>query len=251
MKIILWIYNHTFSFDHIVSEHANITPDFFFIQIGVADGKSGDPIYKHVLKYKWSGILIEPVRHLFDKLVKTYAGQDNLTFENIAMSDKNGFRDFYRLKEDDKLKDWQGQLGSFSKKHVLKHREDIPETAIEKYLTTENVRCITLGELLKKYNVKKIDLLQIDAEGYDYEIIKQLDFDSIKPKIINYEHKHLDKSNRKKCKLLLKKNGYTIFEFFPDTVAFLNLNPPLIKHIYAARLGYTLIRVLFKLHILI
>ena len=41
---------------------------------------------------------------------------------------------------------------------------------------------------MKTYKIKKIDLLQIDTEGYDAEIILNIDFDLMKPKIIRFEH---------------------------------------------------------------
>ena len=52
----------------------------------------------------------------------------------------------------------------------------------------EKVRCTPFTQLLEDYQVEKIDLLQIDAEGYDAEIILNIDFNWIKPKIIRFEH---------------------------------------------------------------
>jgi hypothetical protein len=46
--------------------------------------------------------------------------------------------------------------------------------------------------LLNKHNVKKIDLLQIDVEGYDGELLVGIDFSKIKPRYIRYEDKHID-----------------------------------------------------------
>ena len=46
--------------------------------------------------------------------------------------------------------------------------------------------------MIKKYNIQKIDLLQIDAEGYDGEILSNLSETSIKPKFIRYEDKHIN-----------------------------------------------------------
>ena len=45
--------------------------------------------------------------------------------------------------------------------------------------------------LLDRHHVKKIDLLQIDVEGYDYELLKSFNFERIKPQLIRYEHRHL------------------------------------------------------------
>ena len=53
--------------------------------------------------------------------------------------------------------------------------------------------CLTFNDLIKKHDIKNIDLLQIDAEGYDGELICSIDFDNIKPKFIRYEDRHVQR----------------------------------------------------------
>jgi len=91
----------------------------------------------------------------------------------------------------------------------------------------ERVKCVTLKDLLQKYNIKNIDLLQIDVEGHEYKIIRSIDFNVIRPKIIHYENKHLNIDDNKECVALLKAKGYTVFDShtvndLEETVAFLN-----------------------------
>lgn len=192
--------------------------DFFFIQIGSNDGVSGDPINSYVTKYKWAGILVEPVRYLFQELIKNYRGENNLVFENVAIASKKGFKRFYFLKKTaDSLPWWYKQLGSFSKKQLLKHKK-IPN--IKKYIVAEKVRTIRFMDLIQKYSVNKIDLLHIDVEGYDYEILKLINFDEIKPKMILFEHKHLSNESHEESQDLLKKNGYMLCRFGIDTFAY-------------------------------
>ncbi|UCC95692.1 MAG: FkbM family methyltransferase, partial [Candidatus Omnitrophota bacterium] len=181
--------------------------DFFFIQIGSCDGVKRDLIHGHILKYNWSGILVEPVRYLFQRLIKNYHGEKNLIFENIAVSREGGYRDFYYLREtNDPMPSWYDEIGSFFKDNVLKHEFAIPN--IEKYIVSEKVKTITFTDLIRKYKVKKIDLLHIDAEGYDYEILKLINFKDIKPGMILFEHRHLCDGDCKKSKSLLRENGY-------------------------------------------
>lgn len=59
-------------FDKILDTRAKITDDFFFIQIGSNDGILHDQIHNYVMKYNWSGVLIEPVKYIFNSLVKNY-----------------------------------------------------------------------------------------------------------------------------------------------------------------------------------
>ena len=175
---------------HRIIEKQSKIKDFFFIQIGSNDGKLGDPIHDYIIKYNWSGILIEPIKYIYNKLLRTYEKQKNLTIENVAISDKNEIRTFYRLKENKNgLPIWYEQLGTFFLEILLSHKKQIHN--IEDYLITEEVNCVTFNELVRKHNVRKIDLLHIDTEGYDDEIIKSIDFTKIRPNIILYENKHL------------------------------------------------------------
>ena len=99
------------------------------------------------------------------------------------------------------------------------HRKHIPD--IEKRIIQETVHCISLDNLLVEQNVPQIDLLQIDAEGYDYEIIKMIDFQKIKPSIIRYEHKHLSKQDFDACLEYLIQNSYRILNEGSDITAYL------------------------------
>ena len=86
-------------FDTIVETYSKKNPNFFFIQIGANDGVMSDPLNKFVRKFKWKGILIEPQKKEFIKLKKNYNDCDGLIFENLAISDKEGNIDLYKLPE--------------------------------------------------------------------------------------------------------------------------------------------------------
>ncbi len=46
------------------------------------------------------------------------------------------------------------------------------------------VRCAPLSTILRENKLERIDLLTIDAEGYDFEILKTLDWDVSQPKVV-------------------------------------------------------------------
>ena len=101
------------SFDKIINEYSKKNKDFFFIQIGANDGLKADPIYLYVNKYHWNGILVEPVKYIFDNLRKNYQGVPNVLFENVAIGEKDGFKNFYRLKrmEGKNIPLWYDEIG--------------------------------------------------------------------------------------------------------------------------------------------
>ena len=43
-------------------------------------------------------------------------------------------------------------------------------------------------DLVERHHVSRIDLLQCDVEGYDFDIIKLVDFQKIRPAIIQFEY---------------------------------------------------------------
>ena len=48
------------------------SPEFFFIQVGANDGRTGDPIRKHIERYQWRGLLLEPLPNVFEVLTRNY-----------------------------------------------------------------------------------------------------------------------------------------------------------------------------------
>lgn len=202
--------------NRIMIAHSKKNKDFFFIQIGSADGKSGDPIYSFVVKYQWRGILVEPIPYLYEKLKENYKNQDRLFFENVAISSEAGDKNFYYIKSQNPESEstpWYERLGSLNREHLTKHVDKIKKRIPgDNLIIREKVKCHNIDFLLNKYNVQKINLLHIDAEGYDYEIIKMIPFHKIKPDMIFYEEKHLGPGDRVLCKNLLKSNGYKLIK---------------------------------------
>jgi len=190
-----------------------------FVQIGSNDGVSNDVLRPFILSGQLHGVLIEPVKYLFEKLKANYPDHLLIEFENVAIASEEGFRDFYRLRQEEgaNLPEWYEQLGSFRKDVVLKHKEQIPD--IEKYLITDQVECITFASLLKRHQLDRIDILQIDTEGYDFEIIKMIDWPSVQVDMIIYEHKHLSASDQQACMALLTRHGFKCQVVGNDTVA--------------------------------
>lgn len=182
-------------------------PNVFFVQIGSNDGVAGDPIHALVREYDWRGIVIEPLPEIFKKLKKNYAGQKGIIFENSAISQTSGKLNFYTLRET--ATNNSSQVSSFVYSVIAKQKPLMPD--FDKRLSVRKVNAITVGDLLMKHAVRHIDLLHIDAEGYDFEILKMFDFRVVKPGIIIYESEHLSRSDYKASIEMLKSSGYKVF----------------------------------------
>mgnify|MGYP006099779659 FL=1 len=81
----------------------------------------------------------------------------------------------------------------------------------------ETLKTKTLNSILKKYNVenKKIDFLSIDVEGHDFNVLKSIDLNIYRPKIIIVEL-HDFKENSEESLLIhdyMKKFNYNLIMY--------------------------------------
>lgn len=176
----------------------------------------GDPVYKIIRQFHLKGLLVEPLPEQFKELCENYKDERQLKFENCAISEIKGSQLLYRFKESQKLPAWAYGMASFNKSHLLKFKD----TAHLVNLIEEiQVPTMTLNDLIKKHDIESVDILQIDTEGYDYNIIKMLFYTKIKPKVINYEHEHLNAKENAACKQLLLDNDYKFITYGRDILA--------------------------------
>jgi FkbM family methyltransferase len=208
------------TFAGILSAFERRRRDFFFVQIGAYDGLKSDPIQASVRKRHWRGILVEPQPDAFEKLKQNYRSIPNLIFVNAAIGASDGALPLYKLRDEfaHLFHDDHRTLSSFDRRHVLKHLTKGVDTA--GVLETLEVPCLTLSSLFARYAVQTVDLLQIDAEGYDYEILKTVDFCKTKPRIIRFEHAHLDCNEKGECIKLLISQNYRVVTGAYDMIAF-------------------------------
>jgi hypothetical protein len=65
--------------------------------------------------------------------------------------------------------------------------------------------------------VGHVDLLAIDTEGYDWEILRTIDLARWHPRVLIYEHYHLDDADRAGCRAHVEAAGYETMEEGFDT----------------------------------
>lgn len=194
--------------------------DVAFVQVGSNDGDHDDPLRPFTMAGQWRGVLVEPVPYLFDRLRNNYRHRPGIVPVNAAIGPYDGTAEFFAVVQeecDDELPEWYDQIGSFSKEHILKHADYIP--GLEERIVGLKVRTLTFDTLCKEYGITRIDVLHVDAEGYDFEIIKALDFDRQRPTLLMYEYKHLSDNDRAACRQVLEGAGYDMLDVAWDTLA--------------------------------
>ena len=162
-------------------------------------------------------LLVEPVPYNYNRLKEDFKNNKNIHICTNAVFSENKIRKFYYVNENSipKLgKHWASGIGSFNKNHILEHKTK--RFKIEDHDIVEiEIEFITFDSLIKKYSIKSIDKLQIDAEGAEYEILKSIDFKTIEIKSIQFESKHFDGTFKEGPKLneikqKLKSEGYNL-----------------------------------------
>jgi FkbM family methyltransferase len=191
--------------------------DVYFIQIGANDGMKDDPLQKFVKEYGWKGILVEPIPEAFEALTKNYGNNPNLKFINAAIAEEDGVRTLYSFRRDTGFQG--GTLySSFRRDVLLRNTRFIPETA--RQVVEVPVKCLSMASLLREAAGNAVDLLLIDTEGFDFNILKMIDFSVLLPPIIAYEHAHLSKSDMIAATELLLSQGYRLTRDNLDTIAY-------------------------------
>jgi FkbM family methyltransferase len=173
-----------------------------------------------------SVVLVEPVREYFDVLSANYAQLPAVRLENVAIAESAGERDFYRIAIDPEAHGhpaWMRELGSLRAERMTtlwdKHERNAEQQQF--YLDhriVERVTCVTFQNLLDRHGICDLDLLQMDAEGYDFEILKTIDFTRVRPRFINYERVLLQEEEPA-CRSMLERAGYRLIDWSIDTLA--------------------------------
>jgi FkbM family methyltransferase len=145
-----------------------------FIQIGTNNGN--DNFNKIIRKYKPDKtILVEPNIHLKDNISKNYEGLNNIFIKLSAIDINRGETKLYI----------PSNKGYSDAHFSMRPMNDWGNSKEE--LTTITAEGIKFEDLLKEFNIDHINYLQIDTEGFDYEIINSIDFNNINIDIIRFE----------------------------------------------------------------
>lgn len=177
-----------------------------FIQVGANDGVRFDDLYFTVTSSKWKGLVIEPLPNMYERLVSNYQDHPNVIPLNIAIHPSSKTAPIYHVDNEllCKYPDCVAGIASMNKEHLLNAGIAVAD------ISAQIVQCKTIMEVLDEYDFYDVDLLQIDTEGFDFEVIKTIDFKKLKPRLIKFEWMNLSASDQSNVSALLIQHGYKI-----------------------------------------
>lgn len=192
---------------------SRIPKDFFFLQIGANDGVYNDPIHDYIVKHSLRGMAVEAQPDVFERLRQTYRGT-RVECVNAAIGPKD--LTFYTVRASAKNATNFTQMtgcASFNRQVMRRLlKKVIPKGANpDEYIEENAVPVMSFGDLVRSYHIEKIDMLQLDCEGYDHELLKMFDFDRFSPSLVNFESVHFSDKTREEIESMLRARGYQLF----------------------------------------
>lgn len=193
--------------DVLLEEVLGIITNGSFLEIGAYDGITNSKTHQ-LANIGWEGVYVEPIEE-YAGICKKNHSRNNVQVVCAAITDKDQKQTIYKGKlASTLLEDNKKAISASSSKKGGKFT-----------FTTEEVKTFSWDSFLQKFSIKVPEILVIDAEGYDYKIIKQIDFNQFRPAIIFAEifsanssfmsKKAIDEGELIKQKLL--NSGYHIW----------------------------------------
>lgn len=156
------------------SNEEQVIVDYFkgktgtFIDIGSNDGVTLSNT-RRLAELGWRGVLVEPSPTAFAKLVENYKNMTGFYFYNFALGTSNS-----------KVKFWDSGAHLNTGDHGLLSTLNASEKERWKgqEYTEIEIQCFRWKTFLNRLSIREFDFISLDAEGTDYEILRQIDLRS-------------------------------------------------------------------------
>ena len=199
---------------------------FSILQVGAYDGVSNDWVHDLLGPHDHvRAVLLEPQPGPFSLLQKRWDGSSRVVPVRAALSDSTGERPLYVIADAHKHRHpFPDQVSSFFRWRVEQACSRYVWRPSQDFITSVPVPTIDWRTLVQRYG--RFDFVAIDAEGYDAEVLEQIDLNEHPPDIILYEHALLPPRVRKRCERLLTSKGFAVRRVNQsDTLATRSISP--------------------------
>lgn len=171
-----------------------------YIELGALDGTlfSNTKFFQDTLN--WTGILIEPHKEKYNNLINNR--KNNYIFNELVSCENKPLKFQY--------------INNIEAVSSIISTQPISHNGNNGWFKKYNSNTVTmtpksLTEIIKKTPYNHFHLLSLDVEGHELEVLKSLDFNTIKVDVILMEAldgSENDNNRVKKCRELLLNNSY-------------------------------------------
>jgi len=172
-----------------------------YVDVGAHDGVTINNTLYFEKNNNWTGINIEPLKKVFDKLVINRPTNINL---NCAVCNNDGETEF--ICNTGYTEMISGIKDTFDTRHFQRLENENRQMGS----TTEIIKVNThkLETIFDKNNISKVNYLSIDVEGAEFEVIKSINFNKVFIDVIGFENNYDDTS--KPIINYLEQNNYIV-----------------------------------------
>ncbi len=149
-----------------------------FLDLGAFDGINLSNV-RALAEKGWQGVMVEASPTVFEKLQKNYEDYPDVELHNLAVGAMTGILDFH---------DNHNAVGTL-------YKEETERWKGTQNFNTIEVPCMEINEFLETMtDHKTFDFVSIDIEGEDLNVLKRMDFDKMRTKMICVEWNGKDKN---------------------------------------------------------
>lgn len=182
--------------DIFVAELLNMKRNGVFVDIGANDGITISNTAYLEKELNWSGIAIEPIPDVFEKL----KSHRICTVLNACVTPQPGKAKFLEVVNGTDMLSTlaihnHGLTARRLRKNAKRHNAKIMEREVD---------CLTFDSIVIENNITDIDFLSVDTEGGELEILRSIDFDRNPVRAISVENNYYTGAIRE----YLEKEGF-------------------------------------------
>ena len=224
----------------------SVNPSAHIVIVGANDGKINDPSYALLNAHATddtSITLIEPQKSLIPLIEKNFADHAGAKAINCAIGSTSEIflysiaEEIWPYTQPNYAASWPiyrapTGITSTNRESVLEWgRWAIRDkTWDDSFVVESKVPAQDLLDTLRANNRNtSVDMLQVDAEGFDDVVLSCCNLEETKPKLIRFEAKHIPVRRIKKLSRNLESLGYFCLDDGDDIMCFLT-SPPLSQH---------------------
>lgn len=182
-------------------EHEKI----ILFDIGANVGEYSEMLIRHCnkLEINYQLHLFEPQKKCFEVLSLKFKENPNIIINNVAISNQNGYIDFY-------MEENGASSSSMYDREVFDSSEKV------------QVKTIRLDDYFAQHNLVKIHFMKIDVEGHELEVLKSVknNFKNIENIQFEYGGTYLDSKSTLKEAYILLRDYFHIGKIEPNGVNF-------------------------------
>lgn len=156
-----------------------------FVDVGANDGVSLNNTLFFEKDLGWTGLNVEPIPTVFEKLSKNRPKCINL---NCAVSSTDGSADF--IMNSGYTEMLSGLALDFDRRHLARLNFENSHNGGDTKIVPVQTR--RLDSIFRENNITRVHYLSIDVEGGEFSVIKSIDFDAVKIDVIGFEDAYAD-----------------------------------------------------------